>query len=261
MKLKTTIKLSAAIGLTLCTSVAANAAITSYSQNFEGLGIADGAALANDGWLVNGLNFDGAGNFQFFYGNFAAPNGGPSFSAIATGEGGPAQGDQYINIYSDYGCCDLGTANPIGHGNGTDRVESYVFQEQVIGAGDEGTYELSYDARLPGGASIGPNSTAQAFLRTLDPNAGFSTSAFEILDSGDLSNTDWENRILSITLDSSQVGHIFQFGFFTTSSNFEDTGVFYDNINFGTAVPVPAAAWLFGSALIGLGLSKNRKQS
>ncbi len=68
----------------LATSAMAN--LTSYSQNFEGLGIGDPAALASDGWKVFANVWDPTHTtYLYGYGTFTAPNGGGGFSAIATG--------------------------------------------------------------------------------------------------------------------------------------------------------------------------------
>jgi hypothetical protein len=106
-----------------------------YEQSFETLVPApqeQPTSLAEDGWLVFGNVFDGTVDpptLKFPYGPFAAPNGGAAFSAVVAGEGGSTQGEQQLSIYNDYNCCDLETANPQGHGNDTDLVESNVFQE------------------------------------------------------------------------------------------------------------------------------------
>jgi hypothetical protein len=119
------------------------AALSSYSQDFEALAPASdpsNGALGAAGFLVSGVVFDGAavpapyGNFKFFYGNFPAPNdgsGAPAFSAIATGESGPGQGLQVLNVFSDYKCCQ---STNEGHFDGAapyDFVQSNVFREQT----------------------------------------------------------------------------------------------------------------------------------
>lgn len=265
MKLKQAVKLATVAGVATVVSAGASA-ISTYSQTFEGLNQADGAALSNDGWLVFNNVFDGdpngGGNFKFGYGPFGAPNGGAAFSAIDAGQGGVPQGAQQLVTYSDYNCCDLGTATPQGHGNGTDYNESLVFQEQFnnITAADVGSvWTWSYDTKQ-GNIATGPNSSAYAFIKTLDPNAGYSQSSFESTATG--TNVNWATDSVSLTITAGLVGHILQYGFGTIATNFEDSGVFYDNVSFSTAsaaVPVPAAAWLFGSALAGL-VAARRKQ-
>jgi hypothetical protein len=117
---------------------AARADLSNYSQDFEGLVQADGAALANDGWLIFANVFNPGGGYLYGYGPFTAPNGGPGFSAVASGQGGASQGAQQLVVYSDY--------NNGDHANGN-IIEANVFQEQVIGAIDAGTqWVFQFDA-------------------------------------------------------------------------------------------------------------------
>ncbi|RMF99352.1 MAG: hypothetical protein D6727_00040 [Gammaproteobacteria bacterium] len=236
-------------------SQAGSAALVSYSENFEGLNAADPGALGAAGWRIFGNVFTGGGLFKFGYGVFAAPNGGPGFSAIASGEGGPAQGNQYINIYSDYNCCGAGTTNE-GHFNGTDLVESNVFQEFTIdGTADAGLWTFTFDVKAPSSngcdapAAGTPQATCMAFIKTLNPAAGFATTNFITFDSSNVSNAAWSTHSLQINVDGTLAGQLLQIGFTSTSSNFQNTGVYYDNLVFSNVVPVPAAAWLFASAL------------
>lgn len=239
-------------------------ALIGYSQDFEAFPVPadpppDPPDLLGDGYKIFGNVFNSGGGFLFGYGVFDAPNGGPGFSSIETGEGGVPQGDRYLNIYSDYNCCQPSS----GH-FGTDRVESNVFQEQIIGAGDVGSlWSFSFDAKQP--SSMGCSDTTgngaaiscQAFIKTLDPNAGFAQTNFITFDSSTLSNSAWSSHAINIAIDGSLANQILQFGFTSTSSSFQNTGVYYDNINF-QVVPVPAAVWLFGSALGLLGFVRRR---
>ncbi|MEM9418604.1 MAG: PEP-CTERM sorting domain-containing protein [Planctomycetota bacterium] len=214
---------------------ASMAALSSYSQDFDGLNAASPTALEDDGWRVFVNVFDPADAYLGGYG-FAAPNGGPSASAIVQGE--PA-GNQQLSVYSDY--------NNTGDHNAGNFVETNVFQEQNISAGDVGeTYIFSFDA-IPAfddqGVLIEPDE-AEAFIKTLDPNAGFAQTNFFTQDTSML--TVAESGSLSITIDAGLVGQILQFGFTNTTTNFGPSGVRYDNINF--AVPEPASL-----ALVGLG--------
>jgi hypothetical protein len=253
------------------------AALATFSQDFETLGAGDPGALSGSGFLISGIVFDGDsganppyGFFKFFYGNFPAPNGGPGFSAIASGEAGPPQGTQYVNVYSDYNCCGAGNTNE-GHFDTTgtiDVVESNVFLEQIIGPADIGqTWALKFDAKLPSsngcGTGIGnapPDAFTEclAFIRTLDPNNGFATTYQTTFNSRTLSSGSWSSQELAFALSNPLLdGQILQFGFNSRSKQFANTGVYYDNINF-TVVPVPGALWLFGSALGAVGLLRRK---
>lgn len=225
-------------GALACAIASANSALADlapYSQTFESLNAASPSALADDGWLVFANVFDGTnGNYLYGYGPFPAPNPGGGFSAIATGEGGAPQGAQQLSVYSDY--------NNGDHGNGH-KIESNVFQEQIVGAADVGdTYTFSFDAKL---GNLAGATTALAFIKTLDPGNGFALTNFVTVDMTTIPNT-WGTYQMSLAIDGSLPGQIFQFGFLNNATNFEASGVFYDNINF---VPEPSALALFGLAL------------
>lgn len=226
--------------LALSTTIAASsfAALTPYSQNFEGLNIAAPNALSDDGWKVFGNVFDN-GNYVYGYGPFGAPNGGGGFSAVATGEGGPAQGSQYLNTYNDY--------NNGDHNNPARRIEANIFQERTIAAADLGkTYDFKFDYKASSQNGPSGQTVAQAFIKVLNPSAGFSLVAFPTFNTTSASTTAWGTQTLSITIDNAWTGHIFQFGFMSTANSFQSSGVYYDNINFGQAVPEPATLAALG---------------
>mgnify|MGYP001828970376 FL=1 len=240
---------NAALGLAMVAVIAfapvSNAALSAYSQDFEGMDQLDPNVLGNDGWLVFGnVSFSGALLYQ--YGPFPAPNGcligAAAFSCVTIGEGGAAQGTQQLVVFSDYQNTDHGIGNTI---------ESNVFQEQTIGAGDVGkTMQFSFDAKL---GDIGGNSTASAFIKTLDPNNGYALTNFIEFDTTSIPIT-WGTFSLNIAIDAGLNGQLLQFGFLNEASFYESSGVVYDNVCFDEAggcgvVPVPAAVWLFGSAL------------
>lgn len=211
-----------------------SAALSNYSQNFEGLAALDPAALGNDGWLVFGNVFSSGGGYLYGYGVFPAPNAGNAFSNIATGEGGPGQGAQQLVIFSDY--------NNGDHANGN-LIEANVFQERTIGASDVGSNVVfSFDAKL--GNLVAPT-TALAFIKTLDPAQGYATTNFLTLSTTNIPNT-WDTYSINFTITPNLVGQLLQFGFNSTATNYAGSGVFYDNINF--AVPTPGSL-----ALLGLG--------
>ena len=132
-----------------------------------------------------------------------------------------------------------------------------MFQEQTISAGDVGkNIQFSFDAKK---GDIGDSSTALAFIKTLDPSAGYALTNYITVNTTSLPIT-WGTYSLGIVIDASLDGQILQFGFLNTASFYESSGVIYDNVNFGTVVPVPAALWLFGSGLLGLvGIARRKK--
>jgi hypothetical protein len=215
---------------------AASAQLAPYAQSFGGLGLTDPGALAGDGWQVFANVFGPGGTpYLYGYGPFPAPNSGPpyAFCTITSGEGGPAQGPQQLAVFSDYNNTDHGIGNVI---------ESNVFQEQVVGAGEVGTtWFFSFDAKH---GDLAGASTALAFIKTLDPNAGYALTNFITVDMTSIPST-WNNYSLGIFIDAGLVGQILQFGFLNTASYYEPSGMFYDNINWNLdgVIPVDETSW------------------
>ena len=202
-------------------------AIEPYSQDFEGLNQADTGALGADGWLVFANVFGpGGAPYLYGYGVFPAPNDGGGFSQIAVGEGGATQGNQQLNIFSDY--------NNVDHAVGN-LIEANTFQEMVVGPGDVGeVWVFEFDAKR---ANLAGATTALAFIKTLDPNAGFATTNFITSDMTTIPTT-WGTYQVSIVIDPSLVGQLLQIGFANSCTNYEGSGVFYDNVNFSISGPV-----------------------
>ncbi len=215
-------------------------AVVFYEQDFESLdqtsGTALGTASGGAGFQVFGNEFQPDGTFIQGYGPFTAPNGTPGFCSIALGQGGTEQGAQQLVIYSDYNNNANQTAGNL--------VEANTFQEpfanpaSLITAADLGTYTFSFDAKRgdinnpadPVCAS--PNvcdSTARAFIKTLDPGAGFATTNDISVDTTAIPDT-WNRYSIQIVIDNALIGQILQFGFAATATNFEPSGVFYDNL-------------------------------
>lgn len=227
MRKMTVANVAAAVALVVSAALVW-AAITPYSQDFEGLVQADPTALANDGWLVYGNVFAPDGTTWLGgYGPFPAPNdpGSPAFCLIASGQGGTAQGMQQLVVFSDY--------NHPDHGNGSNNIiEANVFQEQTIAAGDVGAVvTFSFDAKL--GDLVAP-STALAFIKTIDPASGYATTNYITADMTTIPTT-WGTYSIQLPIDAGLVGQILQFGFSARASNYTASGVFYDNVN----QPVP----------------------
>lgn len=230
----TTLAVAALVSLT---SAASWAQLSTYSQNFESMNQADPAALSSDGWKVFGNVFDAGFNWIYGYGVYAAPNnpGAPAFCLVAAGQGGAPQGAQQLVAFNDY--------NNADHLNFPTRIiESNVFQEQTIGAGDVGnTWVFQWDAKL---GDLGGSSTASAFIKTLDPNNGYATTNF-LQSSMTAIPATWGTYFLSLTITPGLVGQLFQIGFLNTASGYSPSGVFYDNINFAVqpTVAVEETTW------------------
>jgi hypothetical protein len=81
------------------------------------------------------------------------------------------------------------------------------------------------------GGSIAPacDSIASAFIKTLDPANNFNLTNLVDEDTTDLPET-WERYSIELLIDAGLEGQLLQVGFNATASNFEPSGVFYDNI-------------------------------
>jgi len=211
---------------------AARADVAAYGQDFEAMTLNDPGALSGDGWLVFGNVFDPGLNYLYGYGPFPAPNAPPpAFSALADGEGGIPQGAQQLSVYSDYENGNHAVGNII---------ESNVFQERVVGAGNVGqTWYFEFDAKF---GNLEGASTALAFIKTLDPGAGYALTNFITIDMT-AAPINWERFSIPITIDAGLVDQILQFGFMNTATLYEGSGVFYDNVEFTltSALDVPLA--------------------
>ncbi len=213
----------------------AAAQITPYSQDFESLVSSSPTALEDDGWLIFANVFDASGGFLYNYGVFGAPNGGPGFSSLASsGNAGPAQGAQQMNVYSDY--------NNADHGNGR-YIEANVFQERTIDASNVGeTWTLRYDVQTAPPNNGTGDSTMIAFIKVLQSsNGSFALLAFPISDTTNASMTSFDCGQVSITIDPAWAGELLQFGFASTATAFNDTGRFYDNVRFEEGPPPTVA--------------------
>ncbi|MEM9064102.1 MAG: hypothetical protein AAGB51_01280 [Planctomycetota bacterium] len=248
MKLQNTLAATAALALL---AGAANGQIATYSEDFEGFSVANADGLngpGDDGWLVGANIFDSSNNFLFNYFAFPAPNfdgtgvESARFSNIQTGQGGVDQGANQLAIFSDYN----------NQGSQTDGsiIEANTFREYTVAAGDEGLWQFDFDYKN-GDISQG-GMTAVAFVKVLDPNANFSgpVLTFDTTNSNDL----WAGGSIQVNIDNSQVGHIFQIGFWALGGGNDPSTVFYDNLNL-FKVPTPGAV-----AVLGLGVLAGRRR-
>ncbi len=210
----------AAILMACMIPAAGFAQLAPYSQDFEGLVQSDTDALTNDGWLIFANVFGPDMSYWYGYGVFGAPNDGSAFSHIVLGEGGGEQGEQQLVAFSDY--------NNADHANGA-FIEANLFQEQVVSEDNVGeTWVFNFQAKL---GNIEDPTTAMAFIKTLDPNAGWAVTNY-ITEDMTTTPATWSDYSISITIDSGLVGQILQIGFTSLATNYNGSGIFYDNVNF-----------------------------
>lgn len=227
--MKSSIKVFLAVAALVCMIPAASFAIDYYSQDFEGMSQADNDALANDGWLVFANVFGPDMGYLYGYGVFAAPNNSGAFSQIDINQGGADQGMNQLAVFSDYNNTDHAIGN---------YIEANVFQERAITSDDLGMYYFNFQGKL---GNLEGATTAIAFIKTLDPSAGYAQTNFITVDMTNAS-ADWNDYQLSIEVGSELEGQILQFGFSNTATNYEGSGVLYDNIDFfieGTVATEP----------------------
>lgn len=214
-----------------CVFSAAGAAVTSYGQSFEALVATDPDALGNDGWVVYGNVYTPDTTWIYGYGVFPAPNHSLAFSQIVTGEGGPSQEAQQMVVFSDYENTNHGVGN---------LIESNVFREYSIVAGDVGKgIVFEFDAKL---GNIAGSSTAAAFIKTIKPSAGYAITNYITEDMTSIP-VEWNRYRLSLEIDTSLVGQLLQVGFTNLATNYEASGIFYDNVQLTpVTVDVPDGA-------------------
>lgn len=234
-----------ALSATVFFAPATSATVFPYSQDFEGMTPLQGYPpndLEADGWRIYGIAYDsnpytGPANIVYEYGPFDAANGDPgSIQGVATGQGGPQQGDVVLAKYSDY--------------NNIDQLNYYIaastFQTQIISTSNVGVWKFTYDAKK---GNIEADSSAFAYILTQDPITG-SATGFVSKDTTNLP-IEWGTYTLDFLITDSMIGNFLTFGFSATATNYNGSGVFYDNLNLAP-IPLPAAVWLFGSGLLGL---------
>ena len=246
-----------ALATTITYAPGSIAALATYTQNFEGMTPLQGYPpndLSDDGWQIYGILYEtnpyiGPANILGEYGPFEAANGEPgSIQGVATGEGGPTQGEVVLAKYTDYNNQD-GLA--IGY------VAASTYQEQQIDAEDVGSiWRFSYDAKR---GNIEADSSALAYILTQDFTAG---SEIFISNDSTYLPVEWGRYYIDFLITPELVGDNLSFGFVATATGNNGSGIFYDNIVFAevSPIPVPAAVWLFGSGLIGLiGIARRKK--
>lgn len=228
----------------------ASSAALSYSSDFESFTTGD-----IEDYVIGNIVNSGAGWFPGTYGAPGDYNNG--YSAIVD-EGGAAQGSQNISVFSDYN-----PWSPFTAGAGT-TIETFVYRDVgLLDAGDIGsTYQFEFDSKL--GNIDFSLSASEAFIKVIKvSDSSFIELANNTWDASNIAgSTDWaENIFIDLVVDAGMVGELVQIGWRTTATDYSSSAVYFDNVSV-SAVPVPAAVWLFGSGVVGLiGVARRRKTS
>ena len=138
---------------------------------------------------------------------------------------GPDQGSQYINIYNDYGNVD--------HQMGV-TIESNVYRERGIDASDVGqTFTFEFDYLKNPDVINGDGATQTfAFIKVLKrSDFSFATLTQINFDTTAASTTAWATDSIEVTIDPTWDGELFQFGFYSTATNYDDSSRLYDNLS------------------------------
>jgi len=235
-----------AITSAIAFSSASNAALTSFSDDFQGAGLDPYAVFSDNGGFTGG----------YF---FAPPSTvGPQISALAN----DGNGNQYLNFYANYenaNVHDRVNCNPCSP-NLQESIS--LFHEMSFTGADTAsgdTWFFDFDYASNSAAPITGNTQVSAFIRVFDP--AFNLLSESVLDTSSVLVDDvFQAGQLSVTLNPFWTEGVIQIGFNNLTGNYDGSGRLYDNLNFAPAVPVPAAVWLFGSGLLGLvGVARRRK--
>lgn len=218
-------------------------AYTFFEEDFEGIPEAAPIDTSVDppveppglmNGMIVGANVFSADNSSYVggYFGFEAPNiSGPGarFCNIAVEQGGPEQGDKVLAVFSDY---NNGAAQSIGQLIDANTYIEFVLEEADLGT----TVTFVFDAKfgnfdpspLPEGGFV---PEAEAFLKVLNPLAGFATVLDDVEDAS-LFPTTWTTYTLTIQIPTEQVwvGRILQAGFRVKTSEYWDSTIYYDNM-------------------------------
>jgi len=189
-----------------------------FSDDFEAADPALDSPIA--GW-TSYVNVFNGGAYLYGYG-FPSKVNFEQISNIAT-EVGENQGAQVLNVFSDYTNGD--------HANGFN-IEANIFREFVVQEGDVGEFRFEFDAKRPNEFAIDAPSSAGGFIKLLDPNAGFATVYYVTEETTAIGTEAFTTLGIDVTINGAeQAGIIIQFGFTNTVTDYNPSGVLYDNVS------------------------------
>jgi hypothetical protein len=229
------------------------------------------STLEDDGWVnyspTNGVYWaaNGSANVQDENGNWVpSAFGGTIANHEDAGYGQDGANDAYMNFFADY--AQSAQASDAS-------VETRLIRTKTMMANESGDYVFSFDARqgqnpVDGDFGVIVNIWGGEYWW------GKRSDAISI----DV-DENWTRHFINLSIDAtgtdssacnwdgSQGCDTLQLGFYNVNNKSggvdQNTGVYIDNLSLDAGtynpVPVPAAAWLFGSAIAGLVGFKRRK--
>ena len=92
-------------------------------------------------------------------------------------------------------------------------------------------FRFEFDAKRPVDGAIEAPGTAAAFVRLLDPSANFNTVYADEVDTTNIGTDEFTTYAIEVTIDGAeQAGLLIQFGFTNTATDYNPSGVLYDNV-------------------------------
>jgi len=172
------------------------------------------------GWngYINAFDIDCTTYRGYGYGYTINPDGGIDGNVVNL------TADGYMNVFSNY-----------GDGNQPNIcLETNVYREVVITAGDEGDYRMNFEPIVPAPADTG--ATTKAFIKVLNFGDYSDTGLSAYVDTP-------ANGTVATTISAADLagGDLrVQFGFLTVAAGYDPSGMFYDNIAFAEGLAAPA---------------------
>lgn len=230
-KITTQLKVLGAATLLSIASVS-QGAINPFSDDFEGYGV---AGVPNMGvtTFAPWFGFSDNGGFPGGY-TFTPSINGPQISAL----GYNGTDNQYWNVYANYENQNVHDRVNCSPCSPNLQENIFVYYQQTFTSADTAageTWVYSFDYRE---ADVPPagNSEVGAYIRVFDP-------IFNVLFEATLDtsgSSTWQEGRLSVTLDPVWASGFIQIGFFNSVQEYEDSGMFYDNVKFVKAQPAAA---------------------
>ena len=243
-----------------------HAVLTPYFEDFESLDINDLNALS-PGPLGDPNNWEffnsviGLYDYTGLAPNIQTGAGAPRISSVLNEHGG-----KYLNVFSDYENRDAHPLPPPDPPPAGVPVVVNVWRLQRFGPVDLGTtwnLDFDYAGAVEGGTNFAPegSTTTAAFIRVFDFGCNFLGGAeLDTTGAGLVTTSGFVPGTVSQFIDPAWTEGFVQFGFTNTASNFEGSGVYYDNVRIAP-IPEPSAFLFLAVVFTGLGaLSRYRRR-